>query len=284
MARKTKSKELVAQKDGNIVVGTTEDALLADGIDAMEAQEADTLNSENEVTTTETEKSIAVRTLIAAHNDALVAGSTALTATIKTTLDKAIKELNEEEKSVQLNGWADTEKPVLSCLTDGGTFGLTGIKTDKDTGMITLVGKSQIVDLKELFKVKMDAFVDRNWLAYAEAANIAIRDFIASVMNIRTMTEKLAGFKLTATAAMLGIGAKDMKTAKGCQAALQKVVNSIIEGYTVTVEDAEAFRYNYSQWGSKSITGVSLSMEATFRKTLTRILVKIVNKMEYVGE
>jgi len=222
--------------------------------------------------------------LLSSYNDALVAGNTTLTNSIKATLDIAIKELNEEEKSAQLNGWAETEKPVLSCLLDGGTFGLTGIKKDKDTEMLTLIGKSQIVDLKDLFKVKMEAFADRNWLAYSEAANIAIRDFIASVMGIRTMTEKLAGFKLSATAAMLGIGVKDMKTAKGCQAALQKVVNSIIEGYTVSAEDAEAFRYNYSQWGNKSITGVSLSMEASFRKMLTRILVKIVNDMEYVGE
>ena len=283
MAKKN-GKELVAQTDGTVAVTTMEDALLNAGIDMEEAREAAILDAEMEAEATGTEKSIAVRTLVESHNDAVAAGNATLTATIKLTLDKALKELNEEERTTQLNGWAGTEKPVLSCLTDGGVFGLTGLKKDKDTELITLVGKSQIVDLRDLFKVKMDAFADKNWLAYSEAANIAIRDFIATVMGIRTMTEKLTGFKLSATAQMLGISAKDMKTAKGCQAALQKFVNSIIEGYTVSAEDAEAFRYNYSQWGSKSITGVSLSMEVSFRKMLTRILVKIVNEMEYVGE
>jgi hypothetical protein len=104
-------------------------------------------------------------------------------------------------------------------------------------------------------------------------------------MGIKTFTEKLSGFKLSATAKMLKISVTDMKTAKGTKAALQRVVDSILgAGYTVTCEDAEGFRYNYSQWGNKAINSVSLSMETSFRKQLTRIMVRIVSELEYIGE
>ena len=237
-----------------------------------------------------TEKSNAVRTLVTAFNDAVTAGNASLIASNEQLLTTALKELNEEEKSVQLNNWAGLSDSLLGCLESGGTYSLTGVKKDKDLGTVELVGKSAIVDLKDLFKVKQAAFADRNWLAYSEAANIAIRDYIAKIMKISTFTEKLAGFKLSATAAMLGITVKDMSTAKGTTSALQKVVDSImgkVDGksrYYVESEDAEAFRYNYSQWGNKAINSVSLNMEATFRKNLTRILVKMVNNLEYIGE
>jgi len=258
--------------------------------DALETEITTLDNETTDFSDIGTEKSITVRKLVTAFNDAVVAGNASLIASTEQMLSTAIKELNEEEKSVQLNNWAELSDSLIACLTSGGTYTLTGVKKDKDLGTVEIVGKSAIVDLKDLFKVKQTAFADRNWLAYSEAANIAIRDYIAKIMKIGTFTEKLAGFKLSATAAMLGITVKDMSSAKGTTSALQKVVDSMmgkVDGksrYAVESEDAEAFRYNYSQWGNKAINSVSLNMEATFRKNLTRILVKMVNNLEYIGE
>ena len=233
----------------------------------------------------ETQVATKFKELVVTFNDAVIDGNTAVMVTTEKALKEALKALNDEEKSNQLQAWASSEKPVLTCLTEGGTFSLTSVKRDKDVGTLEISGKSAIVDLKELFKIAPNAFADKRWMAFTEAANIAIRDYIAKVMGIKTFTEKLAGFKLSATAKMLGIDEKDMRTAKGTKSALQKVVDSILgTGYTVTSEDAEAFRYNYSQWGNKAINSVTLSMEASFRKQLTRILVRIVNEMEYMGE
>ena len=223
--------------------------------------------------------------LVTTFNTAVVEENTSLMVSTEAAIKDTLKALNDEEKAAQLQNWAESEKPVHTCLTEGGTFALTSVKRDKDVGTLEISGKSAIVDLKELFKVAPNAFADKRWMAYTEAANIAIRDYIAKVMGIKTFTEKLAGFKLSATAKMLNISVGDMKTAKGTRTALQSVVDSIIgEGYTVTSEDAEAFRYNYSQWGNKAINSVSLSMEASFRKQLTRIMVRIVNELEYMGE
>ena len=54
--------------------------------------------------------------------------------------------------------------------------------------------------------------------------------------------------------------------------------------FVVTAEDAEAFRYTYATWGSQGVLSVKFGVEATFRKILTRILVRIVNNLEYSGE
>lgn len=243
------------------------------------------LNDEVEAFSLESATATKFKQLVTEFNAAIIDENAALAVATEKLLRDALKALNDEEKAAQLNLWAGAEEPVLACLLDGGTFALTSIKRDKDIGTIEISGKSAIVDLKELFKVVPQAFANQLWAAYAEAANIAIRDYIANVMGIKTMTEKLSGFKLSATAKMLGIDAADMKSAKGTKAALQKVVDSILgEGYTVTAEDAEAFRFNYASWGNKAINSVGLSMEATFRKMLTRIMYRIVNDVEYIGE
>jgi len=259
-----------------------EEMIMAKNVMATTVEEV--LENEMDVFEVDSETSKVFKELVQKFNDAVVDEDTTAMMQIDKMLKDALKALNDEEKAAQLNIWAQSEKPVLTCLLDGGTFALTSMKRDKDTGTIEISGKSAIVDLKDLFKVAPDAFAHKHWMAYAEAANVAIRDYIASVMKIKTFTEKLSGFKLSATAQMLGINAADMKTAKGTRAALQKVVDSIVAEYTVTAEDAEAFRFNYSTWGNKAINSVSLSMEVSFRKMLTRILVRIVNEMEYVGE
>jgi len=243
------------------------------------------LDNSVEALALDTETARKFKELVIAYNNAVIEENVSLAVQSEKALAETLKALNTEEKAAQLQTWAESQSPVLTCLTEGGTFSLTSIKRDKDLGTVEISGKSAIVDLKELFKIAPNAFADKRWMAFTEAANISIRDYIAKVMGIKTFTEKLAGFKLSATAKMLGIAEKDMRTAKGTRSALQKVVDSIVGGdYTVTSEDAEAFRYNYSQWGNKAINSVSLSMEASFRKQLTRIMVRIVNELEYMGE
>lgn len=243
------------------------------------------LNNTVEAFALDTEATRKFKELVATFNNAVIEENISLMVQTEKVLKEALKAVNDEEKAAQVQAWADSAKPILTCLTEGGVYALTSIKRDKDVGTIEISGKSAIVDLKDLHKIAPTAFAEKTWMAYTEAANIAIRDYIAKVMGIKTFTEKLAGFKLNATAKMLKISAGDMKTAKGTKAALQRVVDSILgTGYTVTCEDAEAFRYNYSQWGNKAINSVSLSMEASFRKQLTRIMVRIVNDLEYMGE
>lgn len=252
-------------------------------VTAMDIDEM--LDNSVEAFALDTEAARKFKELVVTFNNAVIEENVSLMVQTEKALKEALKALNDEEKAAQVQAWAASTTPVVTCLTEGGVYALTSVKRDKDVGTIEISGKSAIVDLKDLFKVAPTAFAEKTWMAHTEAANIAIRDYIAKVMGIKTFTEKLSGFKLSATAKMLKISVTDMKTAKGTCSALQRVVDSILgTGYTVTSEDAEAFRYNYSQWGNKAINSVSLSMEATFRKQLTRIMVRIVNDMEYMGE
>ena len=250
-----------------------------------ENRKAETLlDAEPEAIEGASEKALAFQKAIERYNEEIDL-ETAKIAEYEQAVQTTLKLLNEEEKATQLESWASTDKPVIACLHNGGTYALTSVSRDKDTGYMNISGKAAIVDLKDLWMVKKEAFAEKNWVLFAEAANVAIRDYIASIMGIKVFTEKLAKFKLSASASVLGITAKDMKTAKGTKIALQKVVNSILgTGYEVTTEDAEAFRYNYSQWGNKSITSVSMCIESNFRKQLTRLLYRIVNEAEYIGE
>ena len=233
----------------------------------------------------ETEASLNVKRLVLEFNGAVEAEDAVQMQLIEPQLKEALKLLNSEERAAQLTAWAGTEKPVESVLRSGGEYALTALSKHKDMGTYELDGKTDIVDLADLFRLVPKAFANHNWLAYTEAANIAIRDYIVNVMKIKTMSEKHTAFKLSVAASALGITMKDMRTAKGSKGALQKVVDSILgSGYIVEDEDGEALRLNYSAWGNKAITSVALCMEARFRKQLTRILVRIVNDLEYSGE
>ena len=249
------------------------------------------LDTDLESVEAQSEKSVLFRNLVHAFNEQVAEGNMTLASQTDVALTDAMKKLNAEEKSDQIQNWLATPDPIVSVLQDGGTYKLTGIKRNKETGMIDdIIVKPAIVDLRDVYMANKAIVADQRWLAYCEAANVAIRDFMVKVMGIKHMTDKLKGFQLSATSKMLGIAEKDMKTAKGCTGALQKVVNSIfglIDGkprFEVTAEDAEAFRYTYASWGNQGVVNVKLSMEATFRKSLTRILVRIVNEIEYAGE
>ena len=236
---------------------------------------------------------VAVHKLVMAVNTAIVEEKLALAKTLDAALGDALKLLNKEEEANQILGWLAMEDPILACLTvGGGTYSLTSVKRDKDTGMIDeIVMKPAIVDLRDVYMANTAIIANPKWLMYAEAANMAIRDYMVRGMGIKKMSDKLTKFVLEAAAKGLGISEKDMRTAKGCQAALQKVVNSIMgldsekkARFTVTAEDAEVFRHTYAKWSNSTTLGVKLPLEATFRKTLTRVLVRIVNNLEYVGE
>ena len=249
-------------------------------------------NAELESTEGMTEQAVTVHKLVMAINTAIIEEKLAIAKILDAVLKDALKLLNEEEEANQIQGWLAMEEPILNCLQQGGTYSLTAVKRDKDTGHIDeIVMKPAIVDLRELYMKNRKIVANNRWLMYCEAANMAIRDYMVRVMGIRKMSDKLTKFKLSAAAQGLGISEKDMRTAKGCQAALQKVVDAIFKlddtgkaRFTVTAEDAEVFRHTYAKWSNTTTLGVKLPFEATFRKTLTRILVRIVNNLEYEGE
>ena len=226
-----------------------------------------------------------VKQLVQAYNSAVETENAGVMQVIEPQLKEAMKLLNDDERAAQLVAWASSENPLISVLSGAcGVYTLTALTKHKEMGTYELTDKTDIVDLFDLFKLAPQAFAKRDWIAYAEAANIAIRDYIANVMKI-TMSEKLAKFKLSIAAKALGITEKDMRTAKGTKGALQQVVDAICgSGFTVASEDAEALRLAYASWNNKSTTSVTLPMEVRFRKQLTRILVRIVNELEYSGE
>ena len=294
MAKKTSSKtsgkELV-EVGNEIIVDSIENAVLTADLLMQEAMEAELLEAELEALETHSENALLVRSLVSAYNEHVTDGNMALATQVDVQLTDAIKKLNAEEKSEQVQSWLASQDPILTALQDGGTYRLTGVKRNKETQLIDdITIKPAIIDLRDLYMAKRDIVADNRWLAYCEAANVAIRDFMVKVMGVRHMTDKLKGFQLSETARMLGIKEDNMKTAKGTQSALQKVINSIFglvdnkPRFIVSAEDAEAFRYTYAKWGNKGVLSVSYSIEATFRKTLTRILVRIVNNLEYTGE
>jgi len=258
-----------------------------DATQAVDIQPEVLLDVELESVESQSEKSIVVRTLVAQYNDAVANGDMAVATSLDKQLLEALKALNAEERATQIENWLGTSDPVVSALIDGGTYRLTAVKRNKETGLIDdIIVKTAVIDLRDIYMVNKTVFHDQNWLAYCEAANVAIRDFMVKVLGIKHMTDKLKGFQLTATSKMLGISIADMKTAKGCTGALQKVIDSIFGTgrYTVTAEDAEVFRYTYATWGTQNALSVKLSIESTFRKILTRIMVRIVNELGYTGE
>lgn len=223
-----------------------------------------------------------VNSLLEALNATIGEGTEKEIAEAKFKLDEALKELNTEEKATTIADLAANEKPVYEACRVG-MYALTTIVKDDKGENFTLGEKYQVMDLYDLAKVKPDAFATKEWIYYAEALNHAIKDYILAMQGIKKKSDRLNNFKLSATAQILGIDVKDMKTAEGMTAALQKVVNSIIEGQTVTSEDAEALRLNYTRWGT-AINGVSMPIETSFRKQLTRVLFRMVNGEEYIGE
>ena len=290
MAKRTSGKEVVAV--GNeITVNSIENAALANDILMQEAIEAELLDMEFEALETQSELAIQFRNLVIVYNEQVTAGNMALATQTDAMLKDVLKKLNANEKAVQVQTWLASPDPIVTALHDGGTYKLTNVKRNKETLMIDdIVIKPAIIDLRDLYMAKKEIVADNRWLAYCEAANVAIRDFMVKIMGVKHMTDKLKGFQLTATSKILGIKEADMKTAKGCQGALQKVVNSIFgmidnkPRFIVTQEDAEAFRYTYASWGTQGVVSVKFSIEATFRKILTRILVRIVNELDYAGE
>jgi len=279
---KPKTEETTRRKKPTDDVNKAVQPIQADVIPAGELLAPDLESADSQ-----TEASIRVRTLVGQYNDAVTNDNMSLATTLDAQLQEAIKALNSEERTVQITNWLGTSDPVVSALIDGGTYRLTAVKRNKETGLIDdIIVKTAVIDLRDIYVVNKAVFRDQNWLAYCEAANVAIRDFMVKVLGIKHMTDKLKGFQLTATSKMLGISMAAMKTAKGCTGALQKVIDSIFgaDRYTVTTEDAEAFRYTYATWGTQNTLSVKLSIEATFRRTLTRILVRIVNDLAYTGE
>ena len=287
---KTSGKEVVAA--GNeIVVDAIENAALAADILAQEAMEAEFLDMELEALETQSELATQFRSLVNTYNELVTAGNMVLATQTDAQLKDALKKLNAEEKAGQIQGWLATPEPIITVLQDGGTYRLTDVKRNKETLMIDdIVTKPTIVDLRDLHMANKEIVADNRWLMYCEAANALILNYLTKVMGIKQMTDKLKNFKLKMTSQLLEIKEADMKTAKGCLEALQKVTNSIFglennrPRFTVTTEDSEAFRYTYARWGNKTVTSVAFPIEATFRKILTRILVRIVNNLEYTGE
>lgn len=200
----------------------------------------------------------------------------------KAELDLAIGELNTEEKANTIADFSASETPVLDACRVG-MYALTTAIKDKNGDGYTLGEKYEVIDLLDLSKTKPDAFKDAQWIYYAEALNHAVKDYIMAMQGITKKSKRLDDYKVSATAQILGITVKDMKTSKGMTAALQKVVDSIVDGQTATSTDAEALRLNYSKWGS-AINGVSMPIEGSFRKQITRVLFRIVNNEEFIGE
>lgn len=203
-------------------------------------------------------------------------------AQIKTELDTAISVLNDEERATTLADLAASLMPVYeTCRV--GMYALTSIVKDKKGNGYSKGEKYEIIDLYDLAKVKPEAFKNPQWIYYVEALNHAVKDYILAMQGITKKSQRLSEFKLSATAQILGISVKDTKTNKGMTAALQTVVDTILCDQTVTNIDAEALRLNYSAWG-RAINGVVMPIETSFRKQITRILFRIINNEEFVGE
>lgn len=232
-----------------------------------------------------TENTMKVNSLLEALNEAIKEGNNGEIARVKPLLETAIEELNAEEKAVEFAGLLGTENPALEICKKGFIM-LTKLSNDKENGGFKLSEKMEVIDVCDIDKfTEKDIFASNKYGIYFEALNHAILGYMCKVMGIKQKSKKLEGFKLTATAQMLGIACDDMKTLKGMTAALQKVVATISSELKINSEDAQALTFNYSKWSSKSVNGISMAIEANFRRMVMRIMYKISNEgEEYIAE
>jgi hypothetical protein len=225
----------------------------------------------------QTETRTNVEQLLEKLNAAIIDGVPAQIVEARHAFDEGLTKLNDEERGAQMTAWMTEESPVLAALKADGQYVLTCASKDKKADTFSLDVKTEIIDLAKEFDGQA-VFADKQWFVYAEALNHAIKDYLLKIGKIvpKKVSERLENFKLSATAKALGIGVDKVKTTKGLTDALQRVVNAIIPGFEVQPEDSEMLRLNYSKWG-KAPAAVSLSIESSFRKQLTRVLVAIVN-------
>ena len=224
--------------------------------------------------------------LLAKYIEATNAEDTQRIMEVKAELDLALEELNADIKAKSMGNLLDLDNSVLEACKQG-YYTLVKIATDKEK-TFKFTDKIEIIDLEELATLQRMNFkpfyTDNNAIFYIEALNHAVLNYLVAKMGIKSKAKKLEGFKLSATAQALEISEADMKTQKGLTSALQKVTNSIVDGLKVTSDEAETLLFNYSKWSSGNINGVSMAIEANFRKMIMRVLYKVANGGEFIAE
>lgn len=202
----------------------------------------------------------------------------------------AITVLNAAEKAEDFSKLLTSENPALTAIKQGAvTF--TALKTPTEKAPdFSLSTKIEVIDLAELkafaddnSEKAINIFADQRALTFAEGLNHLVLNYSANGMKIKRFAKKLDAFRIKNTADLLKVEPKQENTVKGIKQALQTVTDKITSGLKISDDDTVALLMNYSKWG-KELNGVSMPIEASFRRMLTRVLYKVANGTEFVGE
>lgn len=211
-------------------------------------------------------------------------------AAAQTEFNLALVELNAAEKAEDFTKLLAGTTPALAAIKQGAcTFTSLKVPSEKEPHY-SLKTKLEIIDLQELkefadtnLEKPVAIFADQRALMFAEALNHLVLAYAAGGMGVKKFGKKLDTFRLKNTADLLKVDGKEVKTVKGICTALQTVADKITAGLKITTDDAVALLMNYSKWG-KEINGVSMPIEANFRRMLTRVLYKVANGVDYDAE
>lgn len=229
------------------------------------------------------QEKLVVKDLLDKFNAAVAEKNGAEISRVKTLLDEAMIALNNAEKSAAFGALLALENPGIEIVKQG-FIELSRTKNNKETGLLELSKKMEIIDVVEIDKLAdKPIFAAKNFGMYMEALNHAIVNRTCARQGI-TKRGRLDKFQISAMAKMLEISSVDVETEEGVKQGLQNVVSSIVPGIEISDSDRNAFIDNYSTWSNKTINGVKMCTENNFRRMVMRVMSKSINGNEYVGE